>query len=184
MYRTSSAKTIPDTSRSLALCLGPSDSAFLTRLCSTDKHFLWYLATWATMSPALSESAEQFCENGCPVSNLTVHLKCCYFVNTIGSSRLSAEETLGFLGLLCTGLSGMQPGAFARLWCVMDLSFCLKCSLFCSLQFGIVIFEFAGMVVQSIICDHSRFNTTAFIDSFQLKCSWKLSKLTDQIGCE
>ena len=53
MKRTSSAKTIPDTSRSLALYLGPWDYAFLTRLCSTDKHFLWYLASWATISPAL-----------------------------------------------------------------------------------------------------------------------------------
>ena len=33
------------------------------------------------------ESAEQFCvfKNGRPVSNFSVHLKCCNFVNTIGS---------------------------------------------------------------------------------------------------
>ena len=31
-----------------------SDHAFLTRLCSTDKHFVWYLAYWATISPELS----------------------------------------------------------------------------------------------------------------------------------
>ena len=42
------------TAKHNALYLGLSDSAFLTRLCSTDKHFLWYLVSWATMSPALS----------------------------------------------------------------------------------------------------------------------------------
>ena len=67
----------------------------------------------------------------------------------------------------------MKSGAFARTWCVIDLPFCHKCSLFCSLQFCIVIFEFACLMVQSIVCYHGRFNVIA---SFQLKCSWKLSR--------
>ena len=41
------------TAKHNALYLGLSDSAFLTRLCSTDKHLLWYLVSWVTMSPAL-----------------------------------------------------------------------------------------------------------------------------------
>ena len=63
---------------------------------------------------------------------------------------------------------------------------CQKCSLFCSLQFCIVIFEFACLMLQSIVCNHGRFNAAPFVESFQLKCYWKLSKLTEsaQIGCE
>ena len=72
----------------------------------------------------------------------------------------------------------MKSGVFAHTWCVIDLSFCHKCSLFCSLQFCIVIVEFACLMVQSIVCNHGRFNATPFIESFELKCSWKLSKLT------
>ena len=41
-------------------------------------------------------------------------------------------------------------------------------------------------MVQSIVCNHGRFNATPFIESFEQKCSWKLSKLTESayIGCE
>ena len=135
------------------------------------------------MSPALSWPSSSMSSRMVAQSRT---LKGCNFVNTIGSSRLSAEETLGFLGLLYTGWSWINSGGFARSWCVIDLSFCLKCSLFCSLQFCIVIFEFACLVVQSIVCNHDRFNATPFIESFQLKCSWKLSELTEsaQIGSE
>ena len=31
-------------------------------------------------------------------------------------------------------------------------------------------------MVQSIVCNHGRFNATPFIESFELKCSWKMSK--------
>ena len=34
-------------------------------------------------------------------------------------------------------------------------------------------------MVQSIVCNHGRFNATPFIESFQVKCSWKLSKVTE-----
>ena len=76
-----------------------------------------------------------------------------------------------------------EYGAFARTWCVIDLSFCHKCSVFCSLQFCIVTLEFACLMVHSIVCNHGRFNATPFIESFQLKCSWNLF-VTAQIGCE
>ena len=67
------------------------------------------------------------------------------------------------------------PGASLISHSVVNL-----CSFFCSLQFCIVIklFEFASLMVQSIVCNHGRFNATPFIESFQVKCSWKLSKVT------
>ena len=34
-------------------------------------------------------------------------------------------------------------------------------------------------MLQSIVCNHGRRNATPFIESFELKCSWKLSKLTE-----
>ena len=104
---------------------------------------------------------------------------------------LQLREHHRFQQVVCrrnTGLLG--PSLYwmilNEIWCVIDLSFCHEWSLFCSLQFCIVIFEFACLMVQSIVCNHGRFNATPFIDSFQLKCSWKLSKLTEsaQIGCE
>ena len=70
--------------------------------------------------------------------------------------------------------------------CELPTSPAHKCSLFCSLLFCIVMFECACLMVQSIVCDHGRFNATPFIKSFQLKYSWKLSNLTKfaQIGCK
>ena len=72
-----------------------------------------------------------------------------------------------------------SAAAFARRWCVIYLSFCRKCSLFCSLKFCIVIFEFACLMVQIIVCNHGRFSDTPFMGSFQLKCSWEMSKLNE-----
>ena len=45
-------------------------------------------------------------------------------------------------------------------WLVPMIRFSLESSLFCSLQFCIVIFEFACLMVQNIVYNHGRFNAT------------------------
>ena len=122
---------------------------------------MWYFASMATMSPALS------CRSSSVSSSKVaqVRTRCCSFTKAIMTSRLSAEEA----GVLSHFRSTKWPGPCVLVFCllVMSSTACSQFLLLRSLQLSYIVLQPAFFMVLSFVRNHGCFNTVALIQSFK-----------------